>query len=239
MVREPLRYNVPITRDGGFPTEYFQRLWALLPTGGTGSTVSITFGTDFSASPNPITGTGSVALSATGVVPGSYTLANVTVDSKGRITSVSNGSAAASGAIGSSGLTMATARLLGRTAAGTGAIQEITVGTGLSLSGTNLAFLPEIRSAGQVVISTNTTIGAGTIGAHILIATVGITITFPASGIASGQGVLISNLSGGNVTLSAPGGSDFGATLPNNGSFFAFCDGGGFWRQFCYSTSRL
>lgn len=47
-------------------------------------------------------------------------------------------SAAASGAIGSSGLTMATARLLGRTTAGTGAPEEISVGSGLSLSGGTL-----------------------------------------------------------------------------------------------------
>jgi hypothetical protein len=47
-------------------------------------------------------------------------------------------SAAASGAIGSSGLTMATARLLGRTTASTGAPEEIAVGSGLSLSGGTL-----------------------------------------------------------------------------------------------------
>jgi hypothetical protein len=50
------------------------------------------------------------------------------------ITARSNIGAAASGAIGSSGLTMATARLLGRTTASTGAPEEITVGSGLSLS---------------------------------------------------------------------------------------------------------
>ena len=49
-------------------------------------------------------------------------------------TARSNIGAAASGAIGSSSLTMATARLLGRTTAGTGAPEEITVGSGLSLS---------------------------------------------------------------------------------------------------------
>lgn len=38
------------------------------------------------------------------------------------------------GAIGSSGLTMSTAKILGRTTASTGAPEEITVGTGLSLS---------------------------------------------------------------------------------------------------------
>ncbi len=40
----------------------------------------------------------------------------------------------AAGAITTSGLTQATARLLGRTTASTGAVEEITVGTGLSLS---------------------------------------------------------------------------------------------------------
>src|SRR5262245_41573673 len=48
-------------------------------------------------------------------------------------------SAAASGAIGSSGLTMATARLLGRTTAGTGAAEEVSVGAGLALSALTLA----------------------------------------------------------------------------------------------------
>ncbi len=42
------------------------------------------------------------------------------------------------GAITSSGLTQATARLLGRTTASTGAVEEITVGTGLTLSGGSL-----------------------------------------------------------------------------------------------------
>lgn len=39
------------------------------------------------------------------------------------------------GAIGSSGLTMTTGKLLGRSTASTGAIEEITIGSGLSLSG--------------------------------------------------------------------------------------------------------
>lgn len=51
---------------------------------------------------------------------------------------VIGGTGGASGAITSSGLTMSTARLLGRTTASTGAIEEITVGTGLSLSAGSL-----------------------------------------------------------------------------------------------------
>jgi hypothetical protein len=46
--------------------------------------------------------------------------------------------AAASGATTASGLTMTTARLLGRTTASTGAIEEITVGSGLSLAAGSL-----------------------------------------------------------------------------------------------------
>lgn len=45
------------------------------------------------------------------------------------------GGAAASGSVTASGLTMATDRLLGRDTSGTGAVEEITIGGGLSLSG--------------------------------------------------------------------------------------------------------
>jgi hypothetical protein len=46
---------------------------------------------------------------------------------------------AASGSITTSGLTQATARILGRTTASTGAIEEITIGSGLSLSAGELS----------------------------------------------------------------------------------------------------
>jgi hypothetical protein len=46
---------------------------------------------------------------------------------------------AASGSITSSGLTQATARILGRTTASTGAVEEITIGSGLSLSAGELS----------------------------------------------------------------------------------------------------
>ena len=49
---------------------------------------------------------------------------------------------AASGPVGSSDITMNTARLLGRTTAGSGAIEEITAGAGLSLTGGALSVLP-------------------------------------------------------------------------------------------------
>jgi hypothetical protein len=45
---------------------------------------------------------------------------------------------ASTGAVGSTGITMATARLLGRSTASTGAVEEITLGTNLSFTGTTL-----------------------------------------------------------------------------------------------------
>jgi len=96
-----------------------------------------------------------------------------------------------------------------------------------------------VRSNGQNGVTSSKTLGSADKGTNILILTSGITITFPSTGFGSGEGFAISNVSGGSVTLSTPGGSDFGTTLPNNGTFFAFCDGGGYWRQYCYSTSRL
>lgn len=73
-------------------------------------------------------GTGAITL--TGVLKGNGTSA---------FTAASAGTDyVAPGAFTTSGLTMATARLLGRTTAGTGASQEISVGAGLTLSGGTL-----------------------------------------------------------------------------------------------------
>jgi hypothetical protein len=56
-----------------------------------------------------------------------------------KATTRTNLGAAASGSITSSGLTQATARILGRTSASTGAIEEIQIGSGLSLSAGELS----------------------------------------------------------------------------------------------------
>jgi len=85
-------------------------------------------------------------------------------------------SAAGSGAVGSSALTMTTARLLGRTTASTGAIEEITVGSGLTLSSGSLvspvkawvrfsvsATIPTIEAQYNVASVTRNSIGDYTI----------------------------------------------------------------------------
>lgn len=87
---------------------------------------------------------------------------------------------ASTGAVGSSGLTMATARLLGRSTAATGAIEEISVGSGLTLSGGVLtasgSFAPDsnlatatysVGSGNNILVPAGTTVmdfsGTGTI----------------------------------------------------------------------------
>jgi hypothetical protein len=67
-------------------------------------------------------------------------------------TTRTNLGAAASGSITSSGLTQATARILGRTTASTGAIEEITIGSGLSLSA------GELSATGSGVTAVGTTL---------------------------------------------------------------------------------
>jgi hypothetical protein len=62
------------------------------------------------------------------------------------------------GTITSSGLTMATARLLGRGTAGSGAVEEIVIGSGLTLTGTTLS-----AAGGGITIGT-TAIASGTVG---------------------------------------------------------------------------
>jgi hypothetical protein len=68
--------------------------------------------------------------------------------------------AAGSGAVGSSGITMTTARLLGRTTASTGAIEEITVGSGLTLSAGTLVSTTTVDTTAVLTALAGLTAGA-------------------------------------------------------------------------------
>ncbi len=79
---------------------------------------------------------------------------------------------AAAGAVTSSGLTMATAKILGRSTAGTAAIEEITVGSGLSLSGGSLTATSggggTVTNTGGDLTSNAIVLGAGSADSKVV-----------------------------------------------------------------------
>lgn len=123
----------------------------------------------------------------------------------------------APGAITTSGLTMATARLLGRTTAGTGAAEEITVGSGLTLSAGTLT-----ATGGGTGTVTSVDVSGGTTGLTFSggpVTTSG-TITMAGTlavgnggtGATTLTGVVIGNGTSAFTTVTAPSGAIVGTT---------------------------
>lgn len=118
--------NVVVGADG-----YLYRSTAALASG-TVTSVSVASANGFAGTVANATTTPAITISTTitGILKGNGTAISAASEGTDYV---------APGAVTTSGLTMATARLLGRTTASTGAIEEITVGSGLSLSGGSLA----------------------------------------------------------------------------------------------------
>lgn len=204
-------------------------VWAT-PTTGTVTSVSGT------GSVNGITLTGTVTSSGSLTLGG--TLSNVSLTSQVTGTlPVANGGTGATTLTGYVKGNGSSAFSASSTVPASDVTGLATVATSGSFS--DLSNKPGFQTNGQNVVAGSKTLGSADKGTNLLIVTSGITITFPASGYASGEGVIISNVSGGNVTFSFAFASDMGTTFPNGASIIAICDGGGFWRQYCYSTSRL
>lgn len=115
------------------------------------------------------------------VAQGGIGVGTLTGIAKGNGTSAFTAAAAATdyvapGAITSDGITMATARILGRTTASTGAVEEITVGSGLSLSAGALTATGSSLTVGtSAIVSGSTTRilydNAGVLGEYVITGT--------------------------------------------------------------------
>lgn len=119
---------------------------------------------------------------------------------------------ASAGAITSSGLTMATARLLGRTTASTGAPEEITIGANLSMtSGTLSATGIDGLPIGTISLSVDTSLLYGTHNQNYIEAT-GTTSTITISAQSSSSWAtnshfwIVNRRSSGSITITPAGG---------------------------------
>ena len=165
---------------------------------GAGGVVAASPGTDYAVATSGSTllkGDGAGGFSSAGAVPNGVAKGNGSVFSAA--TSGAGGDYVAPGAAISSGLTISTSRILGRTTAGSGAVEEISVGTGLSLSSGVLSAAAASGSVIQPITASvagnaltvtinpttldfrSSTIGSGTVNTRTI--SVAVSCTVPSS----------------------------------------------------------
>jgi hypothetical protein len=149
-----------------------------------------------------------LSTSVTGIVKGNGTALSAAVAGTDYV---------APGAITTSGLTMATARLLGRTTASTGAAEEITVGSGLTLSaGTLTATGGGSGTVTSVDVSggtTGLTFSGGPVTTSGTITMAGtLAVGNGGTGTTTLTGVVVGNGTSAFTTVTAPSGAIVGTT---------------------------